>query len=61
MFLIIEINDLSQVPTYYFNKRNAEVEDEMRRKKVFNKKKGAPLLVTLEKGIELMNAGGLYI
>lgn len=61
MFLIIAIEELFQVPTYYFNKRNAKVEDEMRQKKVFSKKKGAPLLISLEEGIALMKAGGIEI
>uniref|UniRef100_A0A0K8TUE7 Ionotropic Receptor n=1 Tax=Epiphyas postvittana TaxID=65032 RepID=A0A0K8TUE7_EPIPO len=47
-----------QNPTYYFNKKNAEVEDKLRRYKVFNKKAGAPLLVPLNEGIEMVKAGG---
>ncbi|XP_047995152.1 ionotropic receptor 75a-like [Leguminivora glycinivorella] len=46
-----------QNPTYYYNKKNAEVEDKLKFK-VFRKKKGEPLLVPLEKGIEMVKAGG---
>ncbi|XP_013143021.1 PREDICTED: uncharacterized protein LOC106106908 [Papilio polytes] len=47
-----------QMPDYYYNKRNSKIEDELRQRKVFNKKKGEPLLVPLEKGIEMVKAGG---
>ncbi|XP_013169135.1 PREDICTED: uncharacterized protein LOC106118918 [Papilio xuthus] len=47
-----------QMPDYYYNKRNAKIEDELRQRKVLNKKKGEPLLVTLERGIEMVKAGG---
>nr|AST36223.1 putative ionotropic receptor IR3 [Hedya nubiferana] len=47
-----------QNPTYYYNKKNAEVEDKLRKYKVFRKKKGEPLLVPLEEGIEMVKAGG---
>ncbi|KAI8435574.1 hypothetical protein MSG28_003851 [Choristoneura fumiferana] len=47
-----------QNPTYYFNKKNAEAEDKLRRYKVFNKKVGAPLLIPLDEGIEMVKAGG---
>ncbi|CAH2038057.1 unnamed protein product, partial [Iphiclides podalirius] len=47
-----------QMPDYYYNKRNAKVENELRQKKVFNKKKGAPLLVPIGRGIEMVKAGG---
>ncbi|KAJ8730369.1 hypothetical protein PYW07_017407 [Mythimna separata] len=47
-----------QTPTYYFNKRNALIEDELRKKKVFNKKKDAPLLVDLVEGIKMVQRGG---
>nr|AXF48836.1 ionotropic receptor IR5 [Lobesia botrana] len=47
-----------QNPTYYYNKKNSEVEDKLRKIKVFKKKKGQPLLVPLEEGIEMVKAGG---
>ncbi|XP_063533811.1 ionotropic receptor 75a-like isoform X1 [Cydia strobilella] len=47
-----------QNPTYYYNKKNAEVEDKLRRFKVFKKKQGEPLLVPLVEGIEMVKAGG---
>nr|QIJ45761.1 ionotropic receptor [Glyphodes pyloalis] len=47
-----------QTPSYYYNKRNAEIEDELRKKKVFNKKKDDPLLKPLEEGIAMVKAGG---
>lgn len=50
-----------QNPTYYFNKKNAEVEDKLRRYKVFNKKVGAPLLIPLDEGIEMVKAGGMLL
>ncbi|KAJ2939230.1 hypothetical protein O0L34_g8542 [Tuta absoluta] len=46
-----------QNPTYYFNVKNAKVENEMR-KKVLNKKKDSPLLLTAEEGIKMIKAGG---
>ncbi|XP_050561113.1 uncharacterized protein LOC118264661 [Spodoptera frugiperda] len=47
-----------QTPTYYFNGKNAAIEDELRNKKVFNKKKDAPLLVPLVQGIKMVQNGG---
>ncbi|XP_063897567.1 ionotropic receptor 75a [Helicoverpa armigera] len=47
-----------QSPSYYFNKRNAPIEDELRQKKVFNKKKNAPLLEPLVQGIKMVQKGG---
>ncbi|KAL0892703.1 hypothetical protein ABMA27_014421 [Loxostege sticticalis] len=47
-----------QSPDYYYNKRNAKVEDEIRKKKVFNKKNRGPLLMPVEEGIKLVKAGG---
>ncbi|XP_061713586.1 ionotropic receptor 75a-like [Cydia pomonella] len=47
-----------QNPKYYYNKKNSEVEDQLRKLKVFKKKKGEPLLVPLEEGIEMVKAGG---
>ncbi|XP_028032287.1 ionotropic receptor 75a-like, partial [Bombyx mandarina] len=47
-----------QNPMYYYNKRNAKIEDEIRQKKVFNKKKGAPLLKSVKEGIAMVKAGG---
>nr|AOE48004.1 putative ionotropic receptor IR1.2 [Athetis lepigone] len=47
-----------QNPLYYYNKRNALMEDELRKKKVLNKKKNAPLLVNLVEGIEMVQRGG---
>ncbi|XP_068632053.1 ionotropic receptor 75a-like [Battus philenor] len=46
-----------QLPNYYYNKRNAKVEDELKQRKVFNKK-GGPLLVPIEKGIGMVKDGG---
>ncbi|XP_028163658.1 uncharacterized protein LOC114355161 [Ostrinia furnacalis] len=47
-----------QKKSYYYNIRNIEIEDELRKKKVFNKKPNAPLLVPVEEGIKLVKAGG---
>ncbi|XP_075973157.1 ionotropic receptor 75a-like [Anticarsia gemmatalis] len=47
-----------QTPSYYYNKRNALVEDELRQKKVFNKKKDDPLLEPLVQGIKMVQKGG---
>ncbi|XP_022830857.1 uncharacterized protein LOC111359510 [Spodoptera litura] len=47
-----------QTPTYYFNGKNAAIEDELRKKKVFNKKKDSPLLVPLVQGIKMVQNGG---
>ncbi|KAM3955744.1 ionotropic receptor 75a-like [Aphomia sociella] len=47
-----------QIPNYYYNKRNKEVEDQLRQKKVFNKKKDAPLFASLETGIAMVKSGG---
>ncbi|XP_049869344.1 uncharacterized protein LOC126369094 [Pectinophora gossypiella] len=47
-----------QTPSYYYNKRNAKVEDEMRKRKVLNKKKDALLLMPVNDGIEMVKAGG---
>lgn len=47
-----------QIPNFYFNKRNAEIEDEMRVKKVFNKKKHDPLLEPLVQGMRMVQRGG---
>ncbi|KAF9413492.1 hypothetical protein HW555_008287, partial [Spodoptera exigua] len=47
-----------QNPSYYYNGKNAAIEDELRKKKVFNKKKGSPLLVPLVQGIKMVQDGG---
>ncbi|XP_052759478.1 uncharacterized protein LOC113509766 [Galleria mellonella] len=47
-----------QVPNYYYNSRNQKVENQLRQKKVFNKKKGAPLFEPVEKGIAMVKSGG---
>ncbi|XP_072931792.1 ionotropic receptor 75a-like [Epargyreus clarus] len=45
------------VPDYNYNRRNLKVELEMRRKKVWNKKKGEPLMVPLNVGIDMIESG----
>ncbi|CAB3223601.1 unnamed protein product [Arctia plantaginis] len=47
-----------QIPNFYYNKRNAQIEDEMRVKKVFNKKKNDPLLEPLVQGMKMVQRGG---
>ncbi|XP_026747620.1 uncharacterized protein LOC113508736 [Trichoplusia ni] len=47
-----------QTPKYYFSPRHAHIEDEIRQKKVFNKKKNAPLVEPLVRGIKMVQGGG---
>lgn len=57
-YAMLKMNFKFQSPDYYYNKRNAKVEDEIRKKKVFNKKNRGPLLMPVEEGIKLVKAGG---
>ncbi|XP_037298953.1 ionotropic receptor 75a [Manduca sexta] len=47
-----------QTPNYYYNRRNAKIESELRAKKVFKRSSSSKLLVPLEEGIAMVKAGG---
>lgn len=53
---ILFLYNILQNPTYYYNKRNMEAEDKIRRKIL--KKKEETILKPLDEGIALVKAGG---